>query len=333
MKDSSEFIERASTFFLGLTGIGLPTIAMPGVKIGGRLKLLRDAPAIGRLVGTHADRIGSLEATFLQHHAAALIYAHEKVQVDPSCIPQWINGLLIQRLAEVRSWLLKLWLVKDNAVDPDMGWMAVSHDGDFVINNNHWAASYSKADGSAELTQFSKRELQQAEDVPIEAADVSEGRAIPLYVAGASEQKPTKLSYTSLRAQRFLYFVDGARATRDVAIKIANYCSGLEAIVSTSHTELTHQVAERIAALLHPSGQARLDTFRAVKQAYALRSKAVHGAVFKDKDQEQLVDTAIAIDQICREVALAYFSTPEFQDAANASSEVFNEFWLRKLFL
>ena len=330
---TAQLVERPSIFFLGLTGIAVPSIPMPGLRIGNNLRIMRDSSAAGRMIGTYADRMGSLEAEFLQHRASALIYAHEKIMLDLTCAPEWINGLLIQRLAEVRSWLMGLWLIKDNGVDPDVGWMAVAHEGDSILNNNHWTAAYSKADGSAGPTTFSKEEISKASTFPIAPENLSEGRAVPLYVAGASEQKVTKLSHGSLRVQRFLYFVDGARGTRDVAIKIANYCSGLEAMVSTSHTELTHQVAERVAVLLHPSGSNRLETFRKIKEAYGMRSKAVHGAVFREKDQAQLKKLSVEIDQISREVTLAYLTQPDFEEALKGSSEAFTEFWMRKLFL
>jgi hypothetical protein len=333
MTANRAFVECPSTFFLGLNGIKIPAITIPGLKIGDDLKLLHDGRATARMVGSYAEQIGSLEYNYLTNKAPAIIYCNHVVSVGKSNISEWVNGLIIQRLSRVQNFLMKLWLIKDNAVDPDTGWMAIQHNGEPIINSNRWSSSYCKADGSTSETTFSKEELSQVADVPLDPEDVADGKAVPLGRAGSSEERITKLSHESLRVQRFLYFVNGARTTRDVAIKLALYCSGLEALVSTSHSELTHQVAERVAVLLHSSGGARLETFRLVKAAYGLRSRAVHGATFKDKDQRQLIEASIKLDQVCREVTFAYLQSDDFQEALEFNSDQFSDFWMKRLFL
>lgn len=332
MADRTDLVDCSSTFFLGLTGILLPAITVPGPLIGPRLKVINDPPAAGRMLAAYADNLGLLEYDFLTSKAPALVYAQERVQIDPVAPGEWINALLLQRLSEMQSILLRLWLVKDNAVDPDIGWMAVKFGGGTIVNNNRWSGAYSKADGSSEPAAFSRDELRDAATWKIDPQDMPEGRGVPLYRAGASEDRITKLSQSTLRIQRFLYFVDGARKSRDVAIKIVLYCSGLEAMLSSSTTELTHQVAERAAVLIRDRGEARLDVYRQVKAAYAIRSKAVHGAMFRDKDHHKLVAASIGIDTVCREVIRSYFSSADLAEALESDQDAFTEFWLGKLF-
>lgn len=331
--DRNDLVDCPSTFFLGLTGIVLPALSVPGLQIGPRLKVIKDAPAASRMLAAYADNLGSVEYHFLTRKAPALVYAHERVPVDPVAPGEWINGLLLQRLSEMQSILLRLWLIKDNAVDPDVGWMAVKFGNSTIVNSNRWSGAYSRADGTSEPTAFSRDELRNAASWKIEPQEMPVGRGVPLYRAGASDERITKLSQNTLRMQRFLYFVDGARKSKDVAIKIALYCSGLEAMLSSSNTELTHQVAERAAVLIRDRGEARLGVYHQVKAAYAIRSKAVHGAMFKDKDHHKLVDAAIGIDEVCREVARSYFLSPELAHALESDQEAFTEFWLGKLFL
>ncbi len=333
MPDRETLVDCPSTFFLGLTGIVLPALVAPGFQIGPRLKLIRDAPAANRMLAGYADHLGSLEYDFLTSRAPALAYARETVSIDRDAPAEWINALLLQRLSEMQSILLRLWLIKDNAADPDIGWMAVKFGDGVIVNSNRWSGAYSKADGTSEPTAFSRDELRSAAAWKIDPQDMPEGRGVPLYRAGASEERITKLSQNTLRMQRLLYFVDGARKSRDVAIKIALYCSGLEAMLSSSNTELTHQVAERVAVLIRARGEARLETYHQVKAAYAIRSKAVHGAMFKDRDHHKLVAAAIDIDQICREVVQSYFSSVELSDVLESDQERFTAFWLGKLFL
>jgi hypothetical protein len=330
--DRKDLVDCPSTFFLGLTGITLPAIAVPGLQIGPRLKVINDPPAAGRMLAAYADNLGLLEYDFLTRKAPALAYVQERVQIDPAAPGEWINALLLQRLSEMQSILLRLWLIKDNAVDPDIGWMAVKFGDGTIVNNNRWSGAYSKAGGTSEPTAFSRDELRAATTWKIDPQEMPEGRGVPLYRAGASEDRITKLSQSTLRIQRFLYFVDGARKSRDVAIKIVLYCSGLEAMLSSSNTELTHQVAERAAVLISDRGEARLDAYQQVKAAYAIRSKAVHGAMFRDKDHHKLVTASIGIDEICRKVARGYFSSVELAQVLESDQDAFTEFWLGKLF-
>lgn len=322
-----------ATFFLGLTGIRLPHLGHPGFKVSERLKVMNERAAIERLVGSHVTSIGALEQNHLVNFAHAVVYAREKVAVDEQQPAESINRLIIDRIGEVQNWLMQLWFVKDNAVDPDIAWMAVDYDGQMAVNNNRWTTAFSRADGTAEPTEFSKDELARALAVALEPENSGAGKPVALGIPGASDPTITKLSHGSLRYQRFLYYVAGARSTKDVAIKIAHYCSGLEAIVSSSHAELTHQVSERVAVLIRERGEERLETFRRVKLAYGMRSKAVHGATFRDRDHEKLVEASVHIDQICREVALAFFGNADFRDALEGDDDAFNAFWARKLFL
>ncbi len=53
----------------------------------------------------------------------------------------------------------------------------------------------------------------------------------------------------STRITRTFSLIDRARTSINFAEKIAFYCSGLEALLSTSTSELTHQIAERVALI------------------------------------------------------------------------------------
>jgi hypothetical protein len=64
------------------------------------------------------------------------------------------------------------------------------------------------------------------------------------------------------------------------------YCSALEALLSTDTSELSHKLAERLAWIVAESPADRLDVYRAVKSAYAIRSRAVHGSALSRRKIE-----------------------------------------------
>ena len=326
-------IKVPALFFLGLSGIRLPLTGHPGLAIGGQLRITNDRAGIERLIGAYTDHMGTVEHHHLVHFASALVYARDTTDLPATGRAEAMNRVVVDRLREIQAWLMKLWLVKDNAVDPDIGWLVLDIDGDTAVNNNRWSTLFSRADGSTAVTEFTRDELARATAAPLDPDDFGAGEPVAIGVPGASDPRVTQLSYGSLRFQRFLYFVNAARGTKDVAIKIALYCSGLEAIVSTSHAELTHQVSERAAILLRRRGEERLAIFRDMKSAYGMRSKAVHGAAFRDRDHEALIAGSIRLDAICREVALAYFAQDDFRQALGGNDENFGAFWTQKLFL
>lgn len=321
-------VKCPSLFFIGLVGIDLPNAPAPGITLRHNLKVTTDREFIKRLISQYTDRIGSVEADFLVYTARGVVFSRGMVDIQLDRLADAINGLLVQNLAEIQMWMLSLWTLKDNAVDADVGWMAVNCSGTETLNNNRWSSLVSKAGGTRELTMFSAQELREATSLSLSSGHWNEGAPLPISLSNLVEPV-TKLSGT-VRFQRFMYFVDSARTSRDVAIKIAHYCTALEAIVSSSQAELSHQVAERVSCLLCRRGEERLATFKFVKEAYGIRSKAVHGAHFKVKEEEQLRLASPKIDDICRKITNKYLSDEPFRMAIESDQTNFNDYWLRR---
>ncbi len=57
----------------------------------------------------------------------------------------------------------------------------------------------------------------------------------------------------------------------------------LEALLSTSNQEVTHQIAERAAILLAKNGTERCNIYKKIKKLYGVRSKIVHGNAISKK--------------------------------------------------
>ena len=103
------------------------------------------------------------------------------------------------------------------------------------------------------------------------------------------------------RAGRSIYFLQGARQAAALSVKVANYCTSFEALLSTDTTELSHRLSERLAWLLANSASERLSIFRTVKGAYGIRSRAVHGAhLSKQKIRDELIVASTNCDDLLR---------------------------------
>ena len=64
------------------------------------------------------------------------------------------------------------------------------------------------------------------------------------------------------------------------------YVTVMEALVSTTTVELSHQVSERIALLLGRDINSRVEIYWEMEKAYGYRSKAAHGKSLKGMEQE-----------------------------------------------
>ena len=110
------------------------------------------------------------------------------------------------------------------------------------------------------------------------------------------------------------------------------YCIALEALFSRGQGELAHQVAERAALFVGVPSARSLEVFRAVKQAYNLRSKIVHGDVLKSAKIEQLKEAARACDDILRSAEERLIEDQEAFDVLNGSDEDFKGYFLSLIF-
>ncbi|TVZ66168.1 HEPN domain-containing protein [Rhizobium mongolense] len=284
--------------------------------------ITRDRSRITALLERFGNALGSVEARYLADRAKAVVYRSSDTEGDEVDLGTFLEKALIKDMLRLKSLELGLWLVKDNASLFDRTWIAAPPDRGIMVHTNTWASRNSSADGSFRAVPFSIEELRIARSI--------QTPQLPLYIR--QNDSPTSLQKGSERFSRFQYFIGAARSIPDVALKIAQYCSGLEALVSTSQQELSHQVSERVAAVLHPPGDDRITTYKLVKQAYGFRSKAVHGATFKPNEVAQLKQISKGIDRVCRAVFEAYIEdTSPFREALETSDEDLNGFLIQIL--
>jgi len=313
-----EGMRIATTFLCGLDQIDLPQLPQRGERFADRYHITKDAGKIAELIAKFGDGLGSVETSYLTRRASAVVYRSEVMELADSDVDAFLAQTLIDDMLALKRLELGLWLVKDNASHFDRTWVAAPTNKGVIVHGNNWAARNSSASGDYEATSFSADELRSARTFKT---------SMPVYLSQAGP--PTMLAKGSLRFQRFQYFIGAARGDVDVAMKIAQYCSGLEALVSTSQQELSHQVSERVAVVLRPPGAERVEMYQLIKQAYGYRSKAVHGAAFKPADVKQLRDCSRRIDEVCRELFGLYFQeNGQFRTAVERVDEAAARFFL-----
>lgn len=309
-------MKNSYIFFAGISNIAFPVVGGSGERYADSYVITSDRVKIRNIVKPFYDALGSVECDYLCDEVPAIIYKRENWDGELKDTRDILENKMIENLLVVQKLFLSLWLTKDNSATLDNGWVFITGNGKFVAHTNTWSTRPSCSDGRYDIVSFDVEEFRQAR----RGFNIDSGQQI--YLSGKSD--PTLLISKSLRFQRFLYLIGGARSAVDVAIKIALYCSALESLVSTAQTELSHQVSERIATLLAPRGPQRIATFSLIKEAYGYRSKAVHGASFKGTAFERLRAASVQIDEICRRLSILYLEDGKVTEIIEGGDENLN---------
>ena len=117
----------------------------------------------------------------------------------------------------------------------------------------------------------------------------------------------------------------------DLPHKVANYCTSFEALVSTSSTELSHQVSERVAVLIGKDSAEAEKIYRDLKRAYDTRSKLVHGDQLTATNDRYLIEAQNCDKYLRRVLNTVLFETDVSMALAQDQQKV-AEFFYGRLF-
>ena len=250
---------------------------------------MNDRTVIRALLDPVKPFIGTVEYGYLIRNCPGLAYRKKTVtESEFIAVRDNLDRYILVEIRNIIAFNMNLWVVKDNAAHFDRGWLYISNGNSARCHSNTYGSRISGSRGDFNAIEFSSEELKYARLPKTSVAD-------SIY----DSDLPTALGHKTLRYQRFTYFISDARQISVIGLKIAQYVTALEALVSSSSTEVTHQVAERVACLLEPRGDGRIDDYRQVKQAYNLRSKVVHGAPIKESQFAQLKQISQYLDNAC----------------------------------
>lgn len=306
---------------------------MPGIKLFDSFRLVTAKDDIERFIVPYSIEIGTLDVGHFLQPGVCMIYEHNQVEIDRhDQFFEHCNGLVIAKLAKIQNWISNLWVVRDHAINHNIGFLAIHYKDEYQTTSNMWMVTFSKADGSSSDVVFVKEEISGISKILPTSEYGETAGAVALVSPGYHGGKDTKLDDDGARVQRFFYFTSGARASRDIAIKVSLYSSALEALVSSAHSELTHQVAERVAFTISDNLDERLRCYKSVKLAYGMRSRAVHGATFRPNEIAKLTQSVIEIDEVCRKLAQRIYADPDFLARLKTTGEDFEESWRKVIF-
>lgn len=213
-----------------------------------------------------------------------------------------IGAEVAHRGAQIETFLLFLWFVKDNSVSLEQVYGLFTEAEMF----NWWTGNniFSTSDGQFNKIDFSKEEIDNAANLLltyiskcVEDSDMPNAPELPR-VSGT--EPPEFISSVDPykeenRFERALAFLKTARAVPHVPQKIAHYMAILECLFSNNNTKIIDNVSKRTAAYLEDV------TVRGIiKKAYDMRSRFVHGEKMKWTPERMCTKSKQADDIIRR---------------------------------
>lgn len=230
------------------------------------------------------------------------------------------------------TWLLWLslliedsWLVKDNAIGCELAHCKLRTDSKVFWTSNGLYSQLSKANGEAMVpTAFSKSELEAWGRLSQELREHLHGKGFTIFQSPVSKE--------STRFDRFLSFMASSRKVRHPSLKIAQVCSALESLFSTSNSELTHRLSERVAHFLGGTAEVMEGRYQFMKKAYAIRSQVTHGSHIKASDIQASTSISEALQDLCREIVFMVLRDPEKEGVVYGSNEEIEDYFRRQLF-
>jgi hypothetical protein len=208
------------------------------------------------------------------------------------------------------------WLSRDHAIRTGNGYLWAN--GRIFLDYPEGLAW--KSDGSQddiELTRIGFRDLRKHH--------LDDWRPIR---PGELIATPTK--ERSTRLFRALHYVFNAMCSQECIDKIVNYCSALEALFATSHSELVHLLSERTAIAVSRNAEERHAAYHHVRDCYRLRSAYTHGSVLRQKDLDPLPIMSVKLDELVRKCTNRAMDG-ELAEAIS-SDKTLDEWFLKGLF-
>lgn len=264
-----------------------------GLRLSDRHYLTNEpAAAFGQLSAAFRESAGALETESLLR-APVVVFSHS-VHEEENFADKDAQSFIALELGVVQLFLLSLWLVKDNAVNLDTGFLERPFAGGhgMTLSSNTRAVRFTSASGEHRPVEFDPDELRRARDLFRTAfhSTPSTEATLPDHMLPSDAD----------RLARVLYYLQAARGAPDLGTKISFYVTCFEALFSTDSSELAHKLSERVAFFCQDLPAERLRAFRLAKLAYAIRSKTVHGDRLPKRLIAQAAEVSIECDGLLR---------------------------------
>jgi hypothetical protein len=312
-------------FVTRLNNIKIAEPLYKGVELCKGLYLANDDKLIKQLLTSEfVEWAGKSEAGYLGMSDAYLYATTARALDEADPIPPLNDFLGIGQLS-----LVGLWLVKDNSVNTDTGFLIRQCPSPIrILAGNHIAVRFSNSSASFETTDFSREQLLK------EAARLMAVWLGPQQEISGGDDADLALFGSAGRLHRLVYFVQAARAQNRLPVKIALYCACLETLFSTDSNELRHRLSERVARVLGQDPTKRREIYDQLRSAYDIRSAVIHSDILTSKygNSGALEHYSATCDQLLRRAIRKILLDADLLKTFSGSKKTLNAFFTGLIF-
>jgi len=308
-------------YVIPLYGLTIKSSLGSGDKLDAETFISNDLTCINNeLTAEWGEQFGRIDTSIISN-CTAFVYGRSKLNHPDADY----RGFLEERLHYIGQFLSTLWMVKDNAVNMGFGYLRARLD---KLHRTYEGLQLSQIVTMADGCRPEECPTILDRDTLREARELFR-RFTTNPKKGEDVKTRLHKSINPTRIQRAHYFLQASRSTSDVGIKIALYCTALEALFGTDKQELTHRLSERVAVYAGGVDQ-RLGVYQDMKRAYNVRSGVLHGAsIQKAYDGIKVEDISRRCDQLLRVCLIRSLN----DDLFNKPNSEINKYFLERIFL
>lgn len=231
------------------------------------------------------------------------------------------------------------WLVKDNSINLKTYFAHNPSEGRYLMRSR--GMQFSNCKGLFEDVSFTTQELEKCLELHGIVYELSGSLKFDGKVKDSEAAKGKGIQSSGInevnyndhnRLTRALLFLQGARTTTLLPLKISFYIGVLECLFSISDGEISHKVAERVALYLGSDFTQRDKFFKQIKTVYDIRSKFIHGQILPkgSRTSEELITKSSEIDEILRKLLNKILA--QDVNTFNGDDSTLNAFFLGLMF-
>jgi len=234
------------------------------------------------------------------------------IEFEKECFSKFI-----QCTALVETLIQSLWFSKDNSASVTGSYCEIEAIN-FVNGKGASVVNYT-SNGKVEVIRIGPEDIAIANEVHTALSKIMPQREHRMFdelpsimseLNGQNKINQVILSKTPLnydhndynRIERALMFLQIARNNSYLPYRLAFFVPILECLFGDvgNKSDITHKVAERVAFYVGKSSADRYDCYTNVKDAYAIRSKFIHGDIFEKASLRKVDLLSPKIEEITR---------------------------------
>lgn len=164
-----------------------------------------------------------------------------------------------------------LWLIKSHSVNTEVAFLQVEDGERITHHSNKRVTAFLNHKGKKEDVVFSSEDFKKALKLKEYLYDELSSDSI------SDADSMHENIYKAKRLERTFYILQSARSFDHLPLRISNFVTILETLLSTSSSEVTHKLRERAAWLLGNNFEQRIEIYKLIGDIYSVRSNYVHG--------------------------------------------------------